>query len=405
MIRAKPTPNPSVTVALCFLVAVLEGFDIQAMGVAAPRLAPEFGFNPSQMGWLFSISNIGLVIGASFGGWLADRVGRKPIFIAAVLAFGVFTFATAHAGSFESLFAVRLLVGIGFGAALPNLVAVASEVSAPERRSFTTAVVFCGMPLGGGTSALITQVMPAAAADWRTLFLIGGSLPIVLVPLLYFFLRETLRKDDAVIEEKRSVGMALFGEGRAVPTLLLWLTFLPTLLILYLILNWLPTLVAANGLDKTIAPQASLAFNFASVVGALFFGSVVDRFGPRWSLGLAYAALIGALLALSQSHTLPSVLTWSAAAGFCLLGANYALYGVTASYYPQSVRGTGSGSSVAIGRVGSVFGPLLAGWLLGRGLSASSVVGILAPIAALAGVAVFALSFFPAKHGTSKARL
>jgi AAHS family 3-hydroxyphenylpropionic acid transporter len=394
--------NPVVTVALCFLVAVLEGFDIQAMGVAAPRLAPEFGFSPGQMSWLFSISNIGLVFGASVGGWLADRVGRKPVFISSVLAFGVFTYATAHAGSFESLFAVRLMVGLGFGAALPNLVAVASEVSAPERRSFVTAMVFCGMPLGGGVSALITQVLPPGS-DWRTLFLIGGLLPVALVPLLYFFMQETLRKESsAVVVEKVGVATALFGGGRATPTLLLWLTFLPTLLILYLILNWLPTLVAANGLDRAIAPQASLAFNFASVVGALFFGSIVDRFGSRWSLGLAYAALIGALLGLSNAHSLPSVLTWSAAAGFCLLGANYALYGVTASYYPPSMRGTGSGASVAIGRVGSVFGPLLAGWLLTRGLSASAVVGVLAPIAAVAGIAVFALSFYPAKRSASE---
>jgi AAHS family 3-hydroxyphenylpropionic acid transporter len=391
-------PNALLTVALCFFVAVLEGFDIQAMGVAAPRMAPEFGLRPDQMGWLFSISNIGLVIGASFGGWFADRVGRKPVFIASVIAFGVFTLATAYASSFEALFIVRLCVGLGFGAALPNLVAVASEVSKPEKRALTTAAVFCGMPLGGGTSAFITQVLPAGS-DWRVLFIIGGLLPVLLAPLLYFFLQETLQKSTPVAgESKRSIVVALFGEGRAMPTILLWLTFLPTLLILYLILNWLPTLVVAIGLDRATAPQASLAFNFASVAGALFFGSIVDKFGSRWSLALAYAALIGSLIALSHANDLNSILIWSAAAGFTLLGANYALYGVTASYYPQSVRGTGSGASVAIGRVGSVFGPLLAGWLLAGGMSAAGVVSYMVPIAAVAGIAVFALSFFPASN-------
>jgi len=391
------TAKSWLTVALCFFVAVLEGFDIQAMGVAAPRFGPEFGLNPDQMGWLFSISNIGLVIGASFGGWFADQVGRKPVFIGSVVAFGVFTLATAFAWDFYSLFFVRLMVGLGFGAALPNLVAVASEVSAPERRSLTTAAVFCGMPVGGGTSAFVTQVLPEGS-DWRVLFYIGGILPVVLTPLLYFFLQETLaKKDHAVAASKKSTVTALFGEQRAMPTVLLWITFFPTLLILYLILNWLPTLVVANGLDRAIAPQASLAFNFASVAGALVLGSIVDKFGSRWALALAYAALIGSLIALGNSHDLTSILTWSAAAGFTLLGANYALYGVTASYYPQSVRGTGSGASVAIGRIGAVFGPLLAGWLLSRGLNTSQVLAYLVPIAAVAGVAVFALSFFPAR--------
>ena len=105
--------NVNVTVALCLLCAVLEGFDIQAMGVAAPRLLPEFGLSPSQMGWVFSVSNIGLVIGAAFGGWLADRVGRKPVFIVAVATFGVFTLGYGRFGPTEA----RLML-IGLNTAL-----------------------------------------------------------------------------------------------------------------------------------------------------------------------------------------------------------------------------------------------------------------------------------------------
>jgi AAHS family 3-hydroxyphenylpropionic acid transporter len=346
------------------------------------------------MGWLFSISNVGLVIGASFGGRLADRVGRKPVFIGAVLAFGMFTFATALAYDFSSLFVARLLVGLGFGAALPNMMAVAAEISTPGKRASTAAAIFCGMPLGGGTSALLTQLLPAGV-DWRVLFVIGGLLPVLVVPALHFLLPETLRKQDRGAAKRTSAYSALFGDGRAIPTLLVWLAFLPTLLILYLILNWLPTLVVANGLDRVIAPQASLAFNFASIAGALLLGRLVDRFGARWPLTFAYLALIVVLLALAASGRLSTILTLSAAAGFFLMGANYSLYGVAASYYPQGARGTGSGASVAVGRVGSVIGPLLAGLMLGGGSTATHVVQYMAPIAALAGVAVFFLSFYP----------
>jgi AAHS family 3-hydroxyphenylpropionic acid transporter len=385
--------NVVVTIALCFGVAVLEGFDIQAMGVAAPRLAPEFGLDPGQMGWLFSISNIGLVIGASFGGLLADRVGRKPVFIAAVVTFGLATLATAQASNFSWLFAARLIAGLGFGAALPNIMAVAAEISPPAKRASTAAAIFCGMPLGGGLSALVTQLLPPDV-DWRMLFTIGGVLPMVLAPSLYFLMQETLQRSVRSESSQPSIGVALFAEGRLAPTLLLWLTFFPTLLILYLILNWLPTLVTANGLERAVAPQASMAFNFASVIGALILGRWVDRVGARWPLVAAYVALIAALLALSQSRQLETVLFWSSAAGFALMGANYSLYGIAASYYLQNIRGTGSGASVAVGRVGSVVGPVLAGMLLGAGATATHVMQLLAPVAVVAGVAVFALSFY-----------
>jgi AAHS family 3-hydroxyphenylpropionic acid transporter len=387
-----PPSNVALTISLCFLVAVIEGFDIQAMGVAAPRFAPEYGLTPEQMGWVFSISNIGLVIGASLGGWLADRVGRKPVFIGSVLTFGVFTLATAYTSTFEQLFVVRCCAGLGFGAALPNMMAVAAEISAPERRASTAAAMFCGMPLGGGTVALLTQLLPPDF-DWRLLFIVGGILPLLLAPALHLFMLETLRKHERQAVPRASAWRVLFRGGRAAATLFLWLAFFPTLLILYLILNWLPTLVAANGLDSIVAPRASLAFNFGSIAGALALGRIVDRFGARWPLTLAYAALIATLIALGASRGLNAIIALSAAAGFFLLGANYALYGVAAAYYPQTMRGTGSGASVAIGRVGAIAGPVLAGVLLGAGTSASDVVRYLAPVAAVAALGVFLLGF------------
>lgn len=382
-----------MTVALCFAVAVLEGFDIQAIGIAAPRLGPELGLEAGRMGWIFSISNIGIVIGAALGGRLADHVGRKPVFIGAVAMFGVFTLATAAAGGFVTLFLIRLLVGLGFGAALPNMMAVASEISSPNRRTITAAAMFCGLPFGGGTSAWLTQLLPVGT-DWRALFYIGGSLPLVIVPALYLFMAETLKRGDAVSAGRAPIVQALFAEGRSRPTLLLWLTFLPTLLILYLILNWLPTLVEAQGLDRTLAPRASLAFNWGSVPGALLFGVLVDKIGFRWPLALSYVALVGSLALLGDAGGLGPIVFFSAAAGFFLTGANYALYGVAAAYYPIAVRGTGSGASVAVGRIGSVVGPLLAGALLSQGLTATQVILTMVPAAAIAGVSVFVLSFY-----------
>jgi AAHS family 3-hydroxyphenylpropionic acid transporter len=388
------TSNVNVTVALCLLCAVLEGFDIQAIGVAAPRLVPEFGLSPGQTGLVFSVSNFGLVIGAAFGGWLADRVGRKPVFIGAVATFGVFTLGVALASNFAMLFVLRFLAGLGFGGAMPNMMAMATELSAPGRRAQTAAIMFCGMPIGGGFSGLLTQFLPPGM-DWRALFVVGGVLPMLLVPALWLFMVETLRPGEHKVVKRHSTWHILFGDGRAKASLLLWSAFLPTVLILYLILYWLPTLVVAKGFDRSVAPQSAVAFNFVAVVGAMLFARWVDKQGTRTALVVAYVGLIATLMALGAATNQAVILLLSGVLGFFLLGANYALYGIAGSYYPLEMRGTGSGASVAMSRVGSIIGPMLAGVLLGGGATATNVVQYMAPIAAVAGVAVVILSFVP----------
>jgi AAHS family 3-hydroxyphenylpropionic acid transporter len=122
------------------------------MGVAMPRLGPEFGLDAGAKGFLFSVNNIGMVLGAAVGGWLADRTGRRPVLMCAVALFGLFTFWVSIAKSYEALVAVRFLAGVGFGAALPNMMAIAAELSSPARRALTASLVFCGLPIGGGSA-------------------------------------------------------------------------------------------------------------------------------------------------------------------------------------------------------------------------------------------------------------
>ncbi|HQN52600.1 MAG TPA: MFS transporter, partial [Phenylobacterium sp.] len=134
---AKPI-NPMLVVAICFSIAALEGYDIQAFGIAAPQFAPQLKLDPAQMGWAGSAAMIGLMLGAFVGGWAADRVGRRPVLAASVAAFGLFSVLTAFSQSFEVLTLSRLLTGIGFGGAMPNLIAIATEIAPPHRRAATT---------------------------------------------------------------------------------------------------------------------------------------------------------------------------------------------------------------------------------------------------------------------------
>jgi len=373
-------------IALCFAVTFLEGFDIQSIGVAAPRLIPALGLSQQQAGLAFGGGMLGLVLGALGGGWLSDRVGRKMLLVGSVLTFGLFTLLTMIASDFTVLLVARLGTGLGLGVAMPVLVAIALEVSEPAKRARTITTMFCGMPAGGATAALYAA-LTFETLDWRGIFLVGGLAPLLLTPFL-LRLPQT-RKDTAAAAaaaHQRGVG-GLFGEGRALTTLLLWSAFGLTLLVLYLLLNWLPSLVTARGLSRLVGSQAAMAFNLGSVVGALVIGRLVDRFGARLPIAIAYAGLLAAMLGLSQANAALPVLACSAAAGFCLLGAQYSLYGVAPMYYPAASRGLATGAAVAVGRLGSILGPLVAGQLLTAGFSAAGVAMAMAPVVIVAGLA------------------
>lgn len=375
--------------ATAFAVAALEGYDIQAFGVAAPHLAPELGLGPAQLGWAASAAMAGLVLGAFAGGWAADRTGRKPVLIVSVLAFALFSLATAFAPDQGLLLAARFLTGLGFGGAMPNLIALAVEISPPGRRAATTSAMFCGMPAGGAAVALFARYA-GPGLDWRSIFVVGGVLPLLIVPAIAFLMPET-RPDHAPGADRRLL-RALFAEGRAAPTLLLWAVNILTLIVLYLMLNWLPTLVVAKGLTAADGATASLAFNLVGVVGALVLGLVVDRVGVRWSLAAAYLALAAAMAALDAASGLAPILVFSAAAGFLVLGAQYALYALAPRLYGPQVRAAGAGAAVGIGRFGSIIGPLLAGELRQAGWTAGQVLGALAPVALAAAGAILALT-------------
>jgi AAHS family 3-hydroxyphenylpropionic acid transporter len=387
------TTKRGLTIALCFFVTLLEGFDIQALGISLGKLRAQFGLDASQVKWLATLSSAGIVLGAIVGGRMADYFGRKPILLVAVVIFGLFTVGMIEAPNYSLLLSFRILAGAGFGAALPIMMAVSAEISKPSRKAITAAMVFSGMPAGGGTSALLAQLL-GSGFDWRILFAVGGLLPLLLVPAIYFMLPETSARKVATSSPVANVAQALFGEKRVVPTLLLWLTFFPTMLILYLILNWLPTLVGSKGFGGTIPSEAAVWFNYGAVVGALLFGRLVDRFGTRGPLIVSYGALIVCLSGLGQAVTASATLWLSALTGLVLLGANYAMYGIAATYYATRIRGTGSGATVSVGRVGAIAGPLLAGQWLQQGSSATQVIGYMVPFAIVAALAVFMLSFY-----------
>ncbi|MFV3130953.1 MFS transporter [Niveispirillum sp. KHB5.9] len=381
---AQAVPRGRVTLLLCFFIALLEGFDIQAIGVAAPYLIPQLGLSPGQAGLVFGAGMAGLVCGAVTGGWLADRMGRKGLLMVCVAIFGLFTLATLVAAGPVSLGAYRFLAGAGMGAAMPSLVAVALEIAPPERRTRTITLMFSGMPAGGALAALFAAGF-LEDYGWHSIFLVGGVLPILLLPAM-FWLMPDIRSAVNAGGARPGAVQALFGEGRLLVTLLAWFTFGMTLLVLYLMLNWLPSLVAAKGLGGVGGAGAAFAFNAGSVVGAWGIGTLVDRLGPRIPIMAAYPCLALAMFGLAGAESLVPVLVLAGLAGFFLLGAQYSLYGVIPLYYPGAVRGLATGAAIAVGRVGSIAGPLVAGHLLGQGWGPAGVAMAMVPVVLAAGL-------------------
>lgn len=395
------------TIGLCLAIALLEGLDLQSAGVAGPRMAKEFSLAVAQMGWAFSAGAIGLLPGAALGGRLADRFGRKRVLMGSVALFGLFSLATTLVWSFESLLIARLLTGLGLGAAMPNLIALCSEAAGPRQRSTAVGAMYCGMPFGAAIAAVI-GMLGASPASWRDVFYIGGLGPIVMVPLLGFFLRESQQfvaaQASKVREGVPGVTEALWRHGRARTTLALWVSYLGTLIVLYFLMNWLPSMVLARGLTRVQSNIVLMMFNIGGGIGAVAIATLMDRIGRRRTVVGMYAGIALALAALALASGAISMACGGMLCGLFLVGGQSVLYALAGHAYPTEVRGTGVGAAVAVGRLGSILGPLVAGQLFALGQSASMLVASSIPLCVIAALAALTVVGGFARAGTPGAQ-
>lgn len=382
------------TIGLCLAIALLEGLDLQSAGVAAPRMAKEFGLSVAQMGWAFSAGAIGLLPGAALGGRLADRLGRKRVLMLSVALFGLFSLATTQVWNFESLLVARLLTGLGLGAAMPNLIALCSEAAPAHQRGTAVGAMYCGMPFGAVLASVIAILLPGETG-WRHIFYVGGFGPLVMLPLLGLWLRESAQYVAAQNDtpgQAPGVITALCREGRLGTTVALWISYLGTLVVLYFLMNWLPSMVIANGLSRVQASVAIMMFNIGGGIGAIGIANVMDRFGRRITVIGMYIGIAASLAALASAAGNLSMVTGAFFCGLFIVGGQSVLYALAGQAYPTEVRGTGVGAAVAIGRLGSILGPLVAGQLFALGQSPSMLVGASIPLIVVAALAALSVA-------------
>jgi MFS transporter, AAHS family, 4-hydroxybenzoate transporter len=429
-IDAQPVGRFQIQLLLiCAAVLFLDGFDTQAIGYVAPALATDWHLANGGLGPVFSAGLFGLMIGALVFGPVADRIGRRRVIILSTAAFGLGTLATVFAYDLTSLFVIRLLTGLGLGGTLPNAVALTSEFSPHRRRATMVMAMFVGFSVGAALSGLIAAAL-IPHFGWRSVFLIGGLAPLLLLPLLIARLPESVRfhvlaggSDARVanllariaptvrlpvgarfdIHEAKLTGLPvawLFRDRRAAATLMIWVVFFMSLLDLYLLSNWLPTVLNDLGASISTAATVGALFQIGGVVGTFILGQYIDRFSFH-ALALVYllAAVAVTMIGYSgQSIALAAVAIFCA--GFCIVGGQIAANALAATYYPTMVRSTGVGWALGVGRVGSIVGPLVGGVVVARQVGAQSLF-IAAAVAALCASVAALLLVKIAKAGAS----
>ncbi|HML14486.1 MAG TPA: MFS transporter [Xanthobacteraceae bacterium] len=408
--------------ALCAAVVFLDGFDTQVIGNLVPSIIADFKVTRPAMAPVGMAGLVGLMVGALSLSPLADKIGRRGVIVGSTLAFGVMTLLTGLlAESVTGLVVLRFLTGLGLGGAMPNAIAMTAEYAPRRRQATMVMVMFCGFPLGASFAGFISAYL-IPALGWRAVLYLGGVLPIALVPLLLAELPESIRHlvlqgnqtaRIAAILARISPGLAfphgtrfaigeqhghgvpvghLFREGRAAPTVLLWIVFFMSLLNIFLINFWLPTLTHDAGVALAIANMATGLFQAGGVISTLLGGRAVDAFGAYRVLSPAYFLAALSIGALGFAVVSPALLLIvGTVAGFCLIGGQTGVNALSSTFYPTFIRSTGVGWALGIGRIGSIAGPGVGGILIALKWPTAAIFIIGAVAALCAAVALFAM--------------
>lgn len=405
------------TIFICFLMNMLDGMDVMVVSYAAPAIGKEWAISPQAMGSVFSAGLLGMTLGTLFIAPRADIVGRRIIILFSAFAMGLMVFATFLAQSVEQLLFFRFISGLGIGSMLASTATLTSEYAPKKTKDFWVSFVMSGYPIGAVLSGLAAaKIIPAYG--WRAMFQCAGIATLLTLPLVFFFLSESLdflmkkqpkgalEKVNDILQkmnqpvllqlpplsietvEKPSVG-ALLTPQRRTATLQLWLALFMAFGSLYFLTTWIPKLASSAGLSMELAIYAGTVFNLGAWLGIITQGYLSSKFGLRRTIFgfLAITAVLMAIFGFFKGSAL--VLVLFGLIGFGVQGGFVGLYAVAARFYPTEIRSTGVGFAMSAGRIGGIVGPFVGGILIGAGLSMTTNFMVFAIPTLLAGIATF----------------
>jgi AAHS family 4-hydroxybenzoate transporter-like MFS transporter len=391
-----------------FLAMFADGFEISALGLAAPHIAREWGVAPGAMGPMMSSSLFGILIGAPLFGFIGDRFGRRTAILIGCLLFGGTTLAVVWAEDVSQITQLRFITGVGMGGVMPNAIALNSEMAPRRLRAGLIILISIGVTLGAAVPGVAAAVV-VPEHGWKALFWIGGVTPLATTLGLALFLPEsvkhlslhparkpelmrTLRRmrpdveiaADAEFEaspaqsrDGRLLG-PIFSGGLAAITLLLWVCFATTLMANFFLNSWMPVLLEANGLSSESAALVTSMYHAGAVLGGLTMSLILDRWGFLAVTGMLFAAAPSILL-IALSGSSPTTLgLFVALAGFCVVGTQFGNNAAAGMIYPTAYRAKGVGLAFGAGRIGSIAGPMIGAALIGMNASLLTQLAIVA---------------------------
>ncbi|HZZ09054.1 MAG TPA: MFS transporter [Paraburkholderia sp.] len=418
-------------IVLCFLIVAIDGIDIGLAAYIAPSVRHEWSLSIAQLSPVFVAGLVGMMAGSLIFGPLADRWGRRPVLIASVAFFGFATLLTLLIHNVWELSVLRFLCGVGIGGATPTAATLTAEFAPARKRLSIVTIMLCGNSLGSAFGGVVaSQVI--SRYGWHAMLVVGGAVPIVLIPLLWRWLPESmrfvaLRRPGAQLQ-LRSLARDLAGErgnrdtfeqtvfvaaekvstrstiGELLTphyrrgTLLLWATFFMGLAVLFLMANWLPTIITAAGSSMKTAALITALWSVGGTCGGLLLGRAMDRFTPHRVLAVAYALACALIFAVGRGYANPLLLAPIVfLSGFCISGSQVGINGLATAFYPTATRATGVAWATGIGRVGSMFGSAIGGYLLASGLPYGTLFAVICTPMLIASLCM-------ARMGTANAR-
>lgn len=423
--------------AVCFLVALLDGYDTVAIGYIAPSLIQEWGIQKPDLATAMSAGLFGIAIGAIGFGPLADKLGRKIMLVVSVLVFGIGTFISAYSQSLLHLEILRFITGVGLGAAMPNAVTLLSEYCPTKRKFFLVNTMFCGFPVGAASGGFLAAwIIPEFG--WQSVLFLGGIVPIILAIFLIFFIPESVRysinkgasqeKIKAVLSrisqsakdyshfylsennatktthssDKAEGVRVILSKHYALGSVMLWITYFMGLIIFYGVSNWMPTLFTTAHISGSLAAVVTGLFALGGL-GAIANGWLMDRYNPSLLIAFFFALtfITVGIIGYSVNVGTAALVFITLLAGIVMNTAQSSLPSFAASFYPTAGRSTGVSWMLGIGRFGGIAGSYLVAELIRREMDLQQIFLVLAIPAVISTCTLLVIYF---KYFTKKKR-